>query len=109
MDIHTWFSLSYAAYLVLPRSILQSMPDEWQERFVACLQEVEEAGYTCPTPGLTYSVNVRDNRTGRFEKDSYADYNRGRRVVKPKTYEEQLNDVKEAQWARELARQAPDV
>jgi hypothetical protein len=40
--IHTWFSLSYANYLVLPRAVLQSMPDEWQQRFVACLDEMHE-------------------------------------------------------------------
>ncbi|EFC79182.1 hypothetical protein FrEUN1fDRAFT_7713, partial [Parafrankia sp. EUN1f] len=32
--IHTWFGLSYSNYLVLPRSLLQSMPDRWQEPFV---------------------------------------------------------------------------
>lgn len=41
--IHTWFGLSYANYLVVPRTLLQSMPDEWQTRFVACLNELNEA------------------------------------------------------------------
>lgn len=41
--IHGWFGLSYANYLVLPRTLLQSMPDEWQSRFVACLRELGEA------------------------------------------------------------------
>lgn len=41
--IHTWFNLTYSNYLVLPRSVLQSMPDEWQKRFVLCLREAEEA------------------------------------------------------------------
>ena len=35
--IHEFFELSYAHYLVLPRSLLQSMPVEWQKRFVECL------------------------------------------------------------------------
>jgi len=26
-DIHTWFGLTYANYLVLPRTLLQSMPE----------------------------------------------------------------------------------
>lgn len=39
--IHTWFSLTYANYLTIPRSVLQSMPDAWQRRFVTCLQEME--------------------------------------------------------------------
>lgn len=41
--IDLWFSLSYANYLVLPRSLLQSMPDEWQERFVTCLEQLNLA------------------------------------------------------------------
>jgi hypothetical protein len=30
--IHNWFELTYAQYLTIPRSILQSMPVEWQRR-----------------------------------------------------------------------------
>jgi len=41
--IHEWFSLSYCNYLVLPRTLLQSMPTEWQERMVACLNEMQDA------------------------------------------------------------------
>ncbi|MFB7285472.1 hypothetical protein [Actinacidiphila glaucinigra] len=41
--IHEWFSLSYANYLALPRTLLQSMPIEWQQRMVACLNEMEAA------------------------------------------------------------------
>lgn len=41
--IHGWFSLSYASYLVMPRTLLQSMPVEWQERFVKCLNEYNAA------------------------------------------------------------------
>lgn len=41
--VHTWFSLTYSNYLVLPRTLMQSMPIEWQERMVACLNEMGEA------------------------------------------------------------------
>lgn len=41
--IHLWFNLTYANYLVAPRSVLQSMPDEWQKRFVLCLNEMQKA------------------------------------------------------------------
>lgn len=41
--IHEWFSLTYANYLILPRSVLQSMPLEWQDRFVSCLRELDRA------------------------------------------------------------------
>mgnify|MGYP006921281854 CR=1 FL=1 len=42
-DIDTWFSLSYSNYLVLQRSILQSMPLEWQHRFTAIMDEMNDA------------------------------------------------------------------
>ncbi|TDD97618.1 hypothetical protein [Actinomadura rubrisoli] len=38
--VHAWFSLSYSNYAVLPRTLLQSMPDEWQKRFVELLEEL---------------------------------------------------------------------
>lgn len=41
--IHTHFGLSYASYLVLHRTLLQSMPDEWQARFVGMLRDLDEA------------------------------------------------------------------
>ena len=40
--IHNWFGLSYANYLVLPRSILQSMDAEWQKKLVNLLNELED-------------------------------------------------------------------
>lgn len=54
--IHRWFGLSYANYLVLPRSVLQSMPDEWQHRFVAALEEMSEAFGNLDWP--SYDVRV---------------------------------------------------
>jgi len=41
--IHKHFGLSYANYLVIPRTLLQSMPDEWQTPFVALLKVLEDA------------------------------------------------------------------
>lgn len=41
--IHTWFGLSYCNYQVLPRTLMQSMPIGWQERMVACLEELHDA------------------------------------------------------------------
>lgn len=41
--VHNYFGLSYSNYLVLHRSLLQSMPCEWQARFVKCLEELNEA------------------------------------------------------------------
>lgn len=41
--IHTWFSLSYSNYLVFNRTLLQSMPDEWQATLVELLHEMDRA------------------------------------------------------------------
>ena len=41
--IHTWFGLSYCNYQVLHRTLMQSMPIGWQERMVACLEELADA------------------------------------------------------------------
>lgn len=85
--IHTWFNLTYSSYLVLPRSLLQSMPLGWQQRFVRLLQQMEECfeylhGGSEPMPSA-YDVRVRGEK-GRFGHDPYADYARGRRFVEPR-------------------------
>ena len=83
-EIHNWFSLSYVSYLVLPRSILQSAPDKWQEKFVSLLDELDELFDNVPEEGTTYAVNLRNNKTGRFVNDNLCNYDRGRRYIKPK-------------------------
>jgi hypothetical protein len=77
--IHLWFNLTYANYLVLARSHLQSMPHWWQERFVACLEELCYAFDDAPSP--SYRVNAVDSDTKRFIKDPIPHYNRGRTFV----------------------------
>ena len=77
--IHEWFNLTYASYLVLPRSVLQSAPIWWQREFVKLLNLLELAhGGHVPERGK-YSVILRDGR--RFVEDTYRDYDRGRRIV----------------------------
>jgi len=78
-DIHTWFGLTYANYLVLPRSLLQSMPEAWQHRFINCLREMETAFWHIEQADR-YSVQAR-GADGRFVKDPVPHYNRGRTVV----------------------------
>lgn len=77
--IHSWFGLTYAQYLTIPRSVLQSMPDEWQDRFVTCLEELDEAIDWRPSEGR-YWVQLKDAR-GRYVEDPLMDYDRGRRVI----------------------------
>ncbi len=62
--LHTWFGLGYAQYLTIPRSVLQSMPTEWQQRMVQCLEELDEAIDWRPAEGR-YVVQLR-NDAGQF-------------------------------------------
>ena len=38
----SWFSLSYASWLTLPRVLMHEMPDEWQSRMADLLHEYDE-------------------------------------------------------------------
>jgi hypothetical protein len=78
--IHLWFSLTYANYLVMPRSVLQSMPQEWQAKFCALLDEAHEAFGHLDWPH--YAVNVRE-ADGKFGRDQIPHYNRGRTRLTP--------------------------
>lgn len=37
-----WFGLSYSSFLVLPRVLMEDMPDEWQERMADLLNEYDD-------------------------------------------------------------------
>lgn len=41
--VHTFFGLSYSNYYVMPRTLAQSMSLEWQHRFTAVMNELNEA------------------------------------------------------------------
>jgi hypothetical protein len=84
--IHTWFGLTYAQYLVLPRTALQSMPSEWQRRFVKCLNELSDAvpeEYLLPdNVGYTVSLKEDDGKYISIKKhDPLFGYERGRRII----------------------------
>lgn len=91
--VHEWFELSYAQYLTIPRSVLQSMATEWQRRFIKCLEELDEAIDWRPEKG-TYRVRLFEivesfskseqefvSDWGRELDDPLQDYERGRRRV----------------------------
>jgi hypothetical protein len=74
--IHIFFGLSYSSYLVLPRTALQSAPDEWQRKFVDLLNELEEM-----FPQMSGTYWVRKQKDGKFVHDELADHERGRRKL----------------------------
>ncbi len=67
--IHNHFGLTYANYLVLPRTLLQSMPADWQQRFVACLQEYNAAFDAVETPD---AYQVTAGREVEYAELTYA-------------------------------------
>lgn len=77
--IHAWFELTYAQYLTIPRSVLQSMDKKWQSKFVALLEELDETIDWRPKSGR-YWVQLKDAK-GRYVHDEFMDYQRGRRKV----------------------------
>lgn len=82
-NVHHWFGLSYAQYLTIPRSVLQSMPGEWQRTFAACLAELDRTIDWRPSEGR-YWVRLKDDR-GRYVHDPLMDYERGRRRIPHRT------------------------
>jgi hypothetical protein len=49
--LHCYWSLSYASYLTVPRVLMQSMPDEWQNKMAALLEELDT---TCDRAGVKW-------------------------------------------------------
>ena len=69
-DVHGWFELSYASYLVLPRSLMQAMPADWQHQFVRLLEDMQAS---FRQPNDHYTVLLRGER-GRFVPDPFRHY-----------------------------------
>jgi hypothetical protein len=95
-SIHSWFELTYAQYLTIPRSVLQSMPHGWQHRFVGLMDELDELIDWRPRDGTQYRVTLHrpdedaeddevvddeDVYWGPAIDDPLMDYARGRRKL----------------------------
>ena len=79
--VHEWFGLTYASYMVLPRTMLQSMPDNWQEKFIKLINEMDDKlGHHNKV--YSYTVLSKD-KNNKFMKDDLRNYNRGRRILAP--------------------------
>lgn len=79
--IHAWFNLTYSTYLVLHRTVLQSMPVDWQRRFVRCLRELDHVVIAAGIDTAeTYTVHARTHG-GKFAREPIPPYSRGRTRV----------------------------
>lgn len=58
-----WFSMSYASWLTLPRVLMHAMPDEWQQKMAALLEEYDATWKDQP-----YKSFVSLKQNGKFVK-----------------------------------------
>ena len=59
-DLHGWFGLSYAAFVVMPRVAMMQMPKEWQEKMAELLHEYDETINTGAFGVHSCFVTVKD-------------------------------------------------
>lgn len=72
--IHNWFGLTYCSYKVLPRLILDDLPEEMQDKFLEVMQYIED-NYDNTTWISNYWVRARVD--GKFGKDPLSNYRHG--------------------------------
>ena len=82
--LHGWWELSYAQYLTIPRSVMQSMPADWQEKMAALLYQLDEdidwrPKDACYFVTLNRVEEVEDGYSAKGVEidDPLADYQRG--------------------------------
>lgn len=92
--VHQWFELTYANYVALPRTVLQSLPLELQEQFVDFMEKLDEF---CDWRRSGQWITYKDER-GRFMQDELNDYRRGNRILSPE-------EIKEIVGRHNLARE----
>lgn len=91
--IHEFFNLTYSSYFVIPRSILQSLPNDLQKQFVRVMEGIEDYydGMACsPPPYGSYYVYLKDEDGDEID-DPFQDYERGRRRISKEYMKEVCN------------------
>lgn len=66
-DLQVWFGLSYATFAVLPRVLMEHMPEKWQKKMTKLLNELNEAYPNMPNIGF----RVQATSKGKFIKIPY--------------------------------------
>lgn len=62
--LRTWFGLSYASWLTIPRVVMEQMSDEWQGKMAALLKEYANEAKHQPDVG----TRVLITRNGKLVK-----------------------------------------
>lgn len=55
-ELSCWFGLSYASFCVLPRVLMEAMPDEWQRQMAKLLNEYDDAFPNQPDIGTRVQI-----------------------------------------------------
>lgn len=86
---------SYAQYLTIPRSIIQEMDEEWQDKLAELLEELDHRADWGPKEGC-YWVELRDNEgKKKLYDDPLAEYRHGNPKAK-----ELFEDVRKEEMIR---------
>lgn len=80
-EMEMFWGMSRAQYLTIPRSIIQEMSKEWQDKFAKLLNELDDSVDWRPD-NATYWCLLRDNETGRYISNPLAEYRHGNVVAK---------------------------
>lgn len=83
-SVHGYFGLTYANFAVYPRALLQSMPDDWQDKFVEVMREYHDHWRDLPDdfePGYRVQATDSGGRLARWSSFRLPHYNRGRTRV----------------------------
>lgn len=75
-SLQLWFNLTRASWAVLPRVVMEAMPDEWQQRMSKCLNELDETFPSFPS-NIEYTVGLKINGNRYTKPPRYlTDYRR---------------------------------
>lgn len=55
-SLHQWFSLSYASFAVLPRVLMNQMPDKWQGQMAELLSEFDATFENLPPEAYSFTL-----------------------------------------------------
>lgn len=66
-ELLTWFGCSRATFAVIPRVLMEAMPDEWQYRMAVLLNQYEDTFDTTATGVHSVSVVAKDENN-KFTK-----------------------------------------
>ena len=61
--LQTWFNLSYASWLTLPRVMMEAMPLTWQDKMGALLHEFSETFPNQPDIGTRVQITHKGKLT----------------------------------------------